>query len=540
MTTIYVSGHRNPDTDSIASAIAYAELLNRVDPSDEHVPVRLGELNAQTRWVLERSGAPEPQFLPHVMLRVRDVMQQQVPLADQEAPVREVGLVMARENRDLLPLVDDDGRLAGVMTERVLARRYIRESRQASRLDAPTPIGAIVDVLGGRLVVGERDREVTGRVWVLAMDVASLPAAMAAGDVTVVGNRGDAQRRAIEVGVALLVTSNNSVPDEQLLALAREHGTAVVTAPLDSYVTSRMITLSAPSHALMDREPLTVRPDDLVSDIADDIKDIHYRAAVAVDERGRPVGLVTRSDLVNPRPRRVLLVDHAEQAQSVPGVEQAEIVEILDHHHIGSIETHVPVRATFDPVGSTATLVIERFRQNGMEPSRPSAMMLAGAILSDTVILNSPTSTARDHAAIEYLERALAFDAAAFGREMFEQTSDTSRTAAEDIVSGDAKEYRVGSGQTVCIAQIETVGDSVLERREELLAAMHSARERGSHALYVLMVTDILTKGTKLLVSGNPSPLERAFECEVRNGEIDLPGVMSRKKQVAPKLLAAF
>ena len=325
-----------------------------------------------------------------------------------------------------------------------------------------------------------------------------------------------------------------------MLALAREHGTAVVTAPLDSYVTSRMITLSAPSHALMDREPLTVRPDDLVSDIADDIKDIHYRAAVAVDERGRPVGLVTRSDLVNPRPRRVLLVDHAEQAQSVPGVEQAEIVEILDHHHIGSIETHVPVRATFDPVGSTATLVIERFRQNGMEPSRPSAMMLAGAILSDTVILNSPTTTARDHSAIEYLERALAFDAAAFGREMFEQTSDTSRTAAEDIVSGDAKQYGVSSGQTVCIAQIETVGDSVLERREELLAALDSARERGGHALYVLMVTDILTKGTKLLVSGNPAPLERAFECEVRNGELDLPGVMSRKKQVAPKLLAAF
>ena len=540
MPTVYVSGHRNPDSDSIASAVGYAELLDRLNPADEHIPVRLGELNAQTRWLLERSGAQEPDFLPHVMLRVRDVMQQQVPLAGKDAPVREVGLVMAREERDLVPLVDDDGRLAGVMTERVLARRYVRESREASRLDAPTRIGAIVDVLGGRLVVGERDREVTGRVWVLAMAVAALPTAMAAGDVTVVGNRAEAQRRAIEVGVALLVTSNDSVPDDELLALARERGTAVVTAPLDSYVTSRMITLSAPSHALMDREPLTVRPDDLVADIADDIKDIHYRAAVAVDERGRPVGLVTRSDLVNPQPRRVLLVDHAEQAQSVPGVEQAEIVEILDHHHIGSIETHVPVRATFDPVGSTATLVIERFRQNGMEPSRPSAMMLAGAILSDTVILNSPTTTERDHAAIAYLERALAFDAAAFGREMFEQTSDTSRTPAEDIVSGDAKEYRVGSGQTICIAQIETVGSSLLERRDELLAAMHSVRERESHALYVLMVTDILAKGTKLLVSGNPTPVERAFEVEERDGEIDLPGVMSRKKQVAPKLLAAF
>ncbi len=537
---IYVTGHRNPDTDSIASAIGYAELKRRLDPGNDYLAVRLGELNAQTRWVLERSGATEPEFLPHAMLRVRDVMQQHVPLAGQAAPVREVGLLMARENRDLVPLVDDDGRLAGVMTERVLARRYIRESREASRLDAPTPIGAIVEVLGGRLVVGERDREVTGRVWVLAMDVASLPAEIAAGDLAVVGNRSDAQRRAIEVGVALLVTSNDSAPAEDVLALAREHDTAVVTAPMDSYVTSRMITLSAPSHALMDREPLTVRPDDLIAEIADDVKDIHYHAAVAVDERGRPVGLVTRSDLVNPRPRRVLLVDHAEQAQSVPGVEQAEIVEILDHHHIGSIETNVPVRATFDPVGSTATLVIERFRRNGMEPSRPSAVLLAGAILSDTVILNSPTTTDRDHAAIEYLERALAFDAAAFGREMFEQTSDTSRMPAEEIVSGDAKEYQVGSGQTVCIAQIETVGNSLLERREELLDAMGSAREHGGHALYALMITDILAKDTKLLVSGNPAPLERAFESDERDGVIDLPGVMSRKKQVAPKVLTAF
>jgi len=538
--SIYVTGHRNPDTDSIASAIAYAELLNRVDPDEEHVPVRLGELNAQTRWVLERSGASEPEFLRHVMLRVRDVMQEHVPLAGQATPVREVGLMMARENRDLVPLVDEDGGLSGVMTERVLARRYIRESREASRLDAPTPIGAIVKVLGGRLVAGDRDREVTGRVWVLAMDVASLPSEIAAGDVAVVGNRTDAQRRAIEVGVALLVTSNGSVPVEDVLALAREHGTAVVTAPLDSYVTSRMITLSAPSHALMDRDPLTVRPDDLVADVADDVKDIHYSAAVAVDEHGQPVGLVTRSDLVNPRPRRVLLVDHAEQAQSVPGVEQAEIVEILDHHHIGSIETNVPVRATFDPVGSTATLVIERFRQNGMEPSRPSAILLAGAILSDTVILNSPTTTDRDHAAIQYLERALGFDAAAFGREMFEHTSDTTRTPAEDIVSGDAKEYAVGSGQTVCIAQIETVGNSLLERREELLEEMRAARERGDHTIYALMVTDIVAKGTKLLVSGNPAPLERAFESDERDGVIDLPGVMSRKKQVAPKLMTAF
>ena len=245
----------------------------------------------------------------------------------------------------------------------------------------------------------------------MAMDIGSLPSEIGPGDVAVVGDRDDAQRAAIELGVGLLVTSNGTTPTDEVLALARERGTPVVGSPLDSYVTSRMITLSAPCRALMDPEPLTVRPDDLLSDVADEVKEVHYRAAVAVDARRHPIGLVTRTDLLNPRPRRVLLVDHAEQAQSVPGVEQAEIVEILDHHHIGSIETTVPVRATFDPVGSTATLVIERFRQNGMEPSRSTAILLLGAILSDTVILNSPTTTERDHAAVEYLERVLALDA---------------------------------------------------------------------------------------------------------------------------------
>jgi manganese-dependent inorganic pyrophosphatase len=236
----------------------------------------------------------------------------------------------------------------------------------------------------------------------------------------------------------------------------------------------------------------------------------------------------------------VLLVDHAEAAQSVPGVEQAEIVEILDHHHIGSIETTVPVRATFDPVGSTATLVIERFRQNGMEPSRSTATLLLGAILSDTVILNSPTVTERDRAAVEYLERVLALNAIELGREMFVSTSDLSRVPAEAIVSRDAKEYEAGAGQTVVIAQVETVGQRLGERRAELLEALGEARERRGHALVALMVTDILARDTDLYVTGDTGPLEAAFGRPLKDGVIELPGVMSRKKEVAPKVLAAF
>jgi manganese-dependent inorganic pyrophosphatase len=535
---IYVTGHRNPDADSIGSAIGYAELKRRLDPHNEYVPARLGELNAQTRWLLERSGAAEPEFLPHVMLRVCDVMGEGSPVARDGESVRAVGQAMAGGGLDLMPIVDHAGVLVGVMTERALARRYVRESREASSLaDAPATVSAVVGVLEGELVAGE-EKEIAGRVWAQSMN-AGTPSRIAAGDVVVVGDRPEAQQLAIEHGAALLVTSNGTVPPAEILALARERGTAIVSSPLDTYVSARMITLAAPCRALMDREPLTVGAEDLVADVSDEVKDVHYGAALAVDAARRPIGVLTRSDLVRPTPRRVLLVDHAEQAQSVPGVEEAAIVEILDHHAVGSIETTVPVTAPFDPVGSTATLVIERFRQNGMEPSRPTATMLLGAILSDTVILNSPTTTERDRSVVDYLERVLAIDATEFGREMFEKTSDVSTLPAEEIISRDAKEYEAAGGKTICIAQVETVGSSLLERKDELLAALNAGRETKGYSVFALMVTDILGKGTELLAVGDRGTLERAFGRPRADGVVSLPGVMSRKKQVAPKLLDA-
>ncbi|MDX6701963.1 MAG: manganese-dependent inorganic pyrophosphatase [Baekduia sp.] len=536
---IHVTGHRNPDTDSIAAAIGYAELRARQDPDNTYVPVRLGDLNSQTRWVLNRADAAEPVFLPHVMLRVRDVMQEDFYAAGVDDAIREVGLTMAQDRLDVVPIVDHDGRLAGVMTERALARRYIRESREASTLvDTPTRISAIAAAVSGEQVAGE-DTSVAGRVWVFAMAADFAESGIREGDVVVIGNRENAQRRMIERGVALLLISNALAPSDDILKLAREHGTAVVLSPLDSYVCGRMTTLAAPCSALMDAEPLTVRANDLLEDVTDDIKNVHYRAAVAVDKRGHPIGLVTRSDLVNPVPREVLLVDHAEQGQSVPGIEQAHIVEILDHHHIGSIETRVPVRATFDPVGSTSTLVLERFRQAGEEPTRPTATVLLGAILSDTVILNSPTTTDRDREAIRYLEEFLELDAEEFGREMFESGSDAADASVESLLARDLKEYETAEGP-MCIAQVETAGKILAGRLGELRDALQAQHDRNGHVLTALMVTDILEKHTQLLVAGDVAAAERAFGVRADNGILDLPGVMSRKKQVAPPLLGAF
>ena len=375
------------------------------------------------------------------MLRARDVMQTSFPVAGEDEPIREAGLAMARADLELVAIVDADGALIGVVTERALARRYIRESRHTSTLeDAPTYVHAVVDVLDGELLSGE-DRQLSGRVWVHSIDV-NTPSGISDGDVVVVGDRPEAQLLVIELGAALLVLSNSGVPTDEVLELARGRGHR------DRRLAARHLRLGADDHA---RGAVPCADGERSADRHARLPDRRRLRADQGDplrRRGRdrrrpPSG---RADHALGPGRatapRLVLVDHAEQAQSVPGIEQAEIVEILDHHHIGSIETRVPVTATFDPVGSTATLVVERFRQNGIEPSRPTAMMLLGAVLSDTVILNSPTTTERDHAVVEYLERVLALDAREFGREMFEATSDVSDVSAEEIVTRDAKRYQ--------------------------------------------------------------------------------------------------
>jgi manganese-dependent inorganic pyrophosphatase len=537
---VYVTGHRNPDLDSIASAIGYAELKARLDPGGRYIAVRLGEVNEQTRWALERSGAEEPELLPHIRLRARDVMRPGCPCADQDASLRDVGLVMAAGDADLVPITDDGGAVVGMITARDLARRYIKESGEPSSFaDRPVSADLIVGVLEGEMLL-RPERRLNGRLWAVTVDAASMGGTMGPNDIVVIGDRADAQRRAVEIGVALLVTTYRFRPDAEVVELARRGGTGIILSPLDSYVTGRLVSQSVPVREVMGRDPLTAEPDDLLSDIADRIKDVDYSAAIVVDESGVPAGLVTRAELVNPLPRRVLLVDHGEQGQSVPGVDDAHIVEILDHHHIGSIETRFPVSATFDPVGSTATLVVERFRTAGREPQRPTATMLLAAILSDTVILSSPTTTERDHRVVEYLEELLRIDARAFGAEMFEASSDVGDVPAADIIRRDVKDYEVRPGTTVSIAQIETVGRSLAPRRPELLEAMEAARERAGQAVYALMVTDIARGGTDLLVAGDRAALERAFGEEAVDGVIDLPGVMSRKKQVVPRVLAAY
>jgi manganese-dependent inorganic pyrophosphatase len=541
MPHVYITGHRNPDTDTIASAIAYAEYKNLVDPENSYAPARLGEVNTQTEWALRKSGAQSPKLLRHIMLRVKDVMHTDLLTAHKDDPLRNVGLAMSKRNIGQVPIVDDGGLLIGLVTERDLARMYIRESRGASTFaESPVSVGAMVEVLEGELLVGEGERESSGNLLVISMSVDSMGQSMEPGDVVVIGDRSKGQRRAIELGAGVLVVSNGARPEDEVLEMAKERGTAVVLSPLDSYVTSRLIQLSVPCWEIMSENPLTVDPDDLITEITESVMEVHYRAAIAVDDNKVPLGVVSRTDLLNPKPRRVLLVDHSEVGQSIKGVEKAQVVEILDHHHIGDIETTTPIPAIFDPVGSTATLIAERFKVSGLRPEESTATMLLAAVLSDTVILNSPTTTERDHEVVGYLEGLLGVDAQEFGTEMFEASSDVSGLSAEEIVNRDAKEYATSSGERMSVSQVETVGTSLLERKGELLEALEDLRAHYDYIFAALMITDIIEGGTELLCAGECAPVERAFDSRAENSVIDLPGVMSRKKQVAPKLLAVL
>ncbi|CAN5661864.1 putative manganese-dependent inorganic diphosphatase [soil metagenome] len=540
MSQIYVTGHKNPDTDTIASAIGYAELKNLLDEENYYTPARLGEVNAQTQWALDRSGAKSPKRISHIKLRVKDVMSEDVAVAGKADPLHKVGLMMAERNISQVPIADDDDSLIGLITERDLARMYIRESRETSTFaESPVSVKSMVEVLQGELLTGE-DKKTSGKLWVISMGVDSMGQSMESGDIVVIGDHQKGQRRAIELGAGVLVISNGKRPEDEVLEMAEEKSVSVVLSPMDSYVTSRMIQLAVPCWEVMSEDPLTVHPDSFTTDITEQVMEVHYRAAIAVDEHNVPLGVVTRTDLLNPEPRKVALVDHAEIGQSVEGVEKAQVVEILDHHHVGDLETNIPIPATFDPVGSTATLLIERYRANDLEPEESTAKMLLAAILSDTVILNSPTTTDRDHEVVQYLEKLLDLDAEEFGMEMFETSSDVSDLSGEEIVDRDAKEYATNSGEKMSISQVETVGTALMDRKDELVGALESRCEEGNYIFSALMVTDIIEGDTELLCAGDCSLVERAFDSKSKDGVIDMPGVMSRKKQVAPKLLAAL
>jgi manganese-dependent inorganic pyrophosphatase len=536
MRPVLVFGHRNPDSDSICAAVTYAHLKNRLDAEHVYVAVRLGDMPAETRWLFERFGVAAPERIEHVRLRVRDAMTSDVLSVHPDDTLLAVGRLMREHDIRAVP-VCDDGHVLGVISMETLAERYLNDIEVAGFSGMPIRVRQLVGVLDGMLLAGDPEAVLTGNVLIGAMEPRTMATRIAEGDILLVGDRPRAQQVGLDAGISCLVVTGGFAPGPDVLTRAAERGAAVIQTEHDSYAAARLMNLGHQVRECMRTDVVSVDPDALLADAADDVVDSPTRSAMVIDADGKLAGILTRTSLARAGKREVVLVDHNESAQSAEGIEDAAVVEVVDHHRIGDIETAGPVSFVALPVGSTCTIVATRYFETGVEPPAPMAALMLGALLSDTVLLKSPTTTGVDREVAERLADIVGVRPLEFGMELVRARTAGEPFSAEKVVAADLKEFRVGDG-VVGVAQYETPDmESVLAHREELLAAMHALRERRGYDLVLLMVTDIVREGTELLASGRTQIAERAFGTSFAAGSIWLPGVLSRKKQVAARLL---
>ncbi|PKQ20081.1 MAG: inorganic diphosphatase [Actinobacteria bacterium HGW-Actinobacteria-6] len=536
MGPVLVFGHKNPDNDSICSAVAYAHLKNLTEPGDVFLPARLGPVPAETAWVFERFGIDLPDEVSHVFTRVRDVMTEDTLSIGPDATMLEAGRMMREHAVRALPVVDDSV-VRGLINVTTLAELYIDETDVRGFEKMPVTVGHVASALGARVLVGDQARVLSGGVLIGAMEPETMVTYIKSGDTLVLGDRRRTQPMAIEAGVACLVVTGDAVPGDDVLALAAERGTAVILTRHDTYAAARLVNLSHPVGGLMDTGMLLTSPDVLLSELAEDLVESPHREAVVVDAEGALAGIVTRTNLARNLRRRVILVDHNEISQSAPGVAEASVLEIIDHHRVGDVQTSSPILFINLPVGSTATIVAERYRELCVEPPVGMAGLLLSALLTDTVLLKSPTTTDTDREVARRLAERVGVDAVEFGMDMFRARSQGRRFSAEEAVRADLKEYRVGDA-VIAIGQIETVElADVMDHRDELVSVMEAMRLARGYDLLMLMVTDVVREGSEIVASGRVRLAERALGIELGSGSAWMDGVLSRKKQVAARML---
>lgn len=537
MGPVFVFGHRNPDNDSICSAVAYAHLKNVTDPDEVYVPARLGPVPPETEWVFERFGVDLPEEIPHVRTRVRDAMSADVVSIGVGKNLRSAGALMRERGVRALPVVDDEGVVRGLLNQSTLAELYIGETEMLGFEKLPVTVGELAEALGGTVLCGEPGTLLTGHVLIGAMEPGTMVSYIRPGDTLIVGDRVRTQPLAIEAGAACIIVTGGSVPEETVVDLARSHGAAMVTSPHDTYATARLVNLAHAVGDVMDTTPLLVDPDALLAEVAEDLIESAHREALVVDQDARLIGILTRSNLARGSRKRVILLDHNEVSQSAPGVEEAAVMEIVDHHRVGDIQTVSPILFLNLPVGSTATIVAERYRDLGVLPPASIAGILLSAVLSDTVLLKSPTTTTLDREVAERLAAQIDTDVTDLGLEMFRARSARSGFSAGDAVSRDIKEYRVGD-VAIGVAQVETVdAEEYRDRSAELSEALEAFRVERGLDLAMLLVTDVVKEGSEVFAAGKRRIAERALGIDLAGGSAWMDGVLSRKKQVAARLL---
>ncbi len=533
MSEIYVTGHRNPDTDSIVASLSYAALRNALGMR-EYKAVRIGAINDETRRLLDMFGVDPPEYIQNMRTQIRDLDFDHPPELTNTVPLDLAWKTMRNNEIATLPILNDDGTLYGVLSAGDIAS-YDMQAVYNSSIDE-LPLFNLLSVIEGRVVneLYNTVNSVSGNV------VIALPSAYESGrcrdGILICGNQPDAVEKAAANGATCVILCQAEIQPEW----ASYETPCIISTPLDGRTVSRVIYQAIPVKSITHTEDIICFH---LNDYLDDVREIllksRYRCYPVLDEEEHVVGTLSRFHLLRPRRKKVVLVDHNEAAQSVPGLEQVEIMEIIDHHRLADIQTVQPVSVRNEPVGSTNTILTGMYQEFGVIPSRKIAGLMAAAILSDTVMFKSPTCTKKDIAMAERLSKIAHVSLEELGKALFSVSGAAEKTA-EELINTDYKRFHI-SGQDIGVSQITCADSAVLmQRKEEFLSCLQGMRERQQLDMIILMITDVLLEGSYLLYLGSDETIAQAFSKKPENNELFLPGVMSRKKQIIPMLTALW
>ena len=543
--TVCVIGHKNPDTDSICAAISYTCLKKQLEKPDggyQYVACRAGSVSAETQFVLDYFHVPQPLFIENIGTRVKDLEIRRTPGVDAKISVKDAWNLMNTQNVFTLPITDAESHLQGLITINDIAKSYMDENDSAIVSVARTPYRNIMETLDAEMVVGDPEASFTeGKVVIAAANPDVMENYINPHDMVILGNRYESQLMSILAGAGCIVVCLGAPVSKTIQHMAKEKGTTILVTPLDTYTVARLINQSMPIDFFMKSDNLITFH---LGDFTDQIKEImskkRYRDFPVLDKRGAYIGTISRRNLLNARKRALILVDHNEVSQAVDNVENAEILEILDHHKIGTLQTINPVFFRNQPVGSTSTIVYEMYRENNVEIPKTIAGLLASAILSDTLIFRSPTCTMMDRMAAEHLAKIAGIEPEEYARKMFRAGSDLKNRTPEEIFYTDFKTFEVNE-ETIGIGQITSMDEEELsDIRDRIKPFIEKAYEQHGLSLAFFMLTNIIDESTTMICYGKHAQelLESAFGVTVEDHIAKMPGIVSRKKQVVPVIMA--
>lgn len=537
---IYAIGHRNPDTDSICSAIAYANLKREMGVANV-VAARAGSINKETKYALEHFGMEVPQLVSDIYPRVKDIaikVQKTVKTTDN---LRTLGMAMKECGLRSVPVVDEDNKLVGMASVSDLAKAYFQEITLDSVSASGASIADIENVIEAKaLVQNDTATKIIGEIKVAAACMEKVAEIVKAGDVVIIGNRPEkAFIKCIDLGVSCIIITDNTDVSETVIAKAKQQNVILLATAYDTYSTARLISQCAPVSSIMTTNVIAFKPTDMISDIKGVLETNEYRNYPVV-ENDKLVGIVSKDKFMMPEKQQVILTDHNELGQAVEGIESGKILEVIDHHRFGGLQTSDPIFINVRPVGCTCTIVTNMYQQYGVEIPKNIAGLLMSAIISDTVLFKSPTCTQTDKDAVEYLSKIAGVDYKEYGMAMLKAGADIGDMTPAQIVKNDSKEFQIGN-YPMLISQLSVMDtDQVMAMQDEILAEMERVCTADGYAMSIVIVTDIINEGSYLLFSGEPKNLiGEAFKQDASKSVMYLEGVMSRKKQIIPPLSEA-